>query len=576
MALVGAVGLWLLIAGGGPPAKDAVMVFDLPSADRAGAALSVDDANVPIPAAGTLEQPCAAGTHHFVATRPCYQPIDKTVLVEAGQHLAVPLEWKPKAILAIDWPSDQRSGAELRIDAQLRPLPAGQQFEIAMEPGTHVVRASATDRKTFETSVAMALDQRQDVTVAMPFRTTLVVNWPTTERGEGATFKLDDEIRALPEGATIELPIAPGRHSIQLRRSGFQPFDQIVEVGTEIDKPVSPVWTPAPTRVAEAAPNTAGASSVADSKPSAPIGAAGTTKPPDDKRSDVAQAHEESTNSAKKQPIPSAEEQQPIVKQLDELYPATHSAKDLEKAQEVYALAEKAKPGSTEQYVLWDRGILLAAEGGDPTLSFQGIDAMAAKFAVDPLDAKQKLLDRIGKGAISPDRVGDLVSAARLLVDQAVSDDRFDQALSIIATEGRLYSKKSVDAEFRRDADKALAVRRNEIKSLQNEWEGIERARQTLQSNPGDAEANLTVGRWLCFRKADWAQGLPLLAKGSDGRLKSLAARELEPALDAAARVHLADGWWDWASGRPATLGDPAKIHAGELYTEPCPKWSLC
>ena len=65
---------------------------------------------------------------------------------------------------------------------------------------------------------------------------------------------------------------------------------------------------------------------------------------------------------------------------------------------------------------------------------------------------------------------------------------------------------------------------------------------------------------------------MPLLAKGSDGRLKSLAARELEPALDAAARVHLADGWWDWASGRPATLGDPAKIHAGELYTRALPE----
>lgn len=51
--------------------------------------------------------------------------------------------------------------------------------------------------------------------------------------------------------------------------------------------------------------------------------------------------------------------------------------------------------------------------------------------------------------------------------------------------------------------------------------------RKQLDKNPDDGEAALQVGRHLCFVKADWEAGLPLLAKSKDKALADLAQFEL-------------------------------------------------
>jgi len=55
----------------------------------------------------------------------------------------------------------------------------------------------------------------------------------------------------------------------------------------------------------------------------------------------------------------------------------------------------------------------------------------------------------------------------------------------------------------------------------------VERWRRQLEKNPDDQEAALQVGRHLCFVKADWDAGLPILAKGKDKALADLAQFEL-------------------------------------------------
>src|SRR5262245_17696113 len=54
---------------------------------------------------------------------------------------------------------------------------------------------------------------------------------------------------------------------------------------------------------------------------------------------------------------------------------------------------------------------------------------------------------------------------------------------------------------------------------------------------PLDAETCLKLGKLICFLKGDWQRGLPLLARGSDERLRELAHQDLLPTMETAARV---------------------------------------
>ena len=72
-----------------------------------------------------------------------------------------------------------------------------------------------------------------------------------------------------------------------------------------------------------------------------------------------------------------------------------------------------------------------------------------------------------------------------------------------------------------------------------------------LATAPDDSAANLNVGRFRCFIKGDWTAGLLHLAKGSDLRLKALAAGDLRTPTDTGAESPLADGWADAAEFKP-------------------------
>lgn len=92
---------------------------------------------------------------------------------------------------------------------------------------------------------------------------------------------------------------------------------------------------------------------------------------------------------------------------------------------------------------------------------------------------------------------------------------------------------------------KKVVVRNKEIQGIAEAYEQAKAAKKTLDTNPGDPEANVAVGKYLCFVKGDWDKGLPMLASGSDEKLKALAVKELKGATGADAEVAVGDGWWD-------------------------------
>jgi hypothetical protein len=91
---------------------------------------------------------------------------------------------------------------------------------------------------------------------------------------------------------------------------------------------------------------------------------------------------------------------------------------------------------------------------------------------------------------------------------------------------------------------------------------------EKLKTAPSDEAANLALGSYYCLRLRRWETGLPFLARGSDKKMRDLAAVELAGINDGEKALQTADAWWDYADakGTPAADATAIKLHAAGLY----------
>jgi hypothetical protein len=540
--LVAAIG-YAVFSHGAP--SDGMLVFDWTAAERRGISIAVDDVPLTIPTDDPWEYSCSPGSHHVVCQKPAFK-LDTTILVAAGQREKVLPDWKAKAVLVLNWPQDLRSDAVLKVDGREHQISRHQPLELPVEPGSHLVQIIRGGSPLLFMRSIVAEDGRESISVTPPpTDAKLVFDWPIAERKDAA-LTVDGGPANPSSGsdrAPLELTLKPGRHLVHIARSGFEPFDQTVDLSAGASSSLRPILTP--------------------EKKAAPLVV---EKPV---RVDV----ETAAQPEKKLAVPTAAERAQVGKQLDELYktgPGQTAAKDPSTAQKLYEVAAKGSGIPAERYMLLSRGAEIAAAGGDLDLSLQGIDALDKDFEINALDTKQKLLDKF-VNAGKPKQLAVAIPAAEQLVDQAIAADQFEIALALVATANRAVVKSQI--ANRKEIEERLSRRRRDIHVVQPIFAAAKKARESLEKNPTDPEANLTCGRWCCLYKADWAAGLPLLAKGSDERLKSLAAQELNSKTppDAEQQAQLAEAWWDLAQKEAGIARDSLRLHAGEIYQAALP-----
>lgn len=113
----------------------------------------------------------------------------------------------------------------------------------------------------------------------------------------------------------------------------------------------------------------------------------------------------------------------------------------------------------------------------------------------------------------------------------------------------------------------AIAVHARDVDAIETAFRALGPDAVTMaQQTAPDPAACLKVGEFRCYLKADWAGGLPLLAKSNDAVVKALAAAELLAPTEPDDQMKIADGWWKVSDERV----DPAKrqimLHAGAWY----------
>ena len=134
------------------------------------------------------------------------------------------------------------------------------------------------------------------------------------------------------------------------------------------------------------------------------------------------------------------------------------------------------------------------------------------------------------------------------LSEKAEADAETAKMMAAWTAKAAAEARAKADAEARAKAEvEAKVPKPVEPKPATTD---LERAQATLKTNPTDPEANLTVGKHLCFAEDKWADGLPMLAQGSDAKLKDLAAADLKEGASAKGHIKLGDAWWDFAADK--------------------------
>jgi hypothetical protein len=170
------------------------------------------------------------------------------------------------------------------------------------------------------------------------------------------------------------------------------------------------------------------------------------------------------TGPSGRAPLPSVAAQTKAKAEVRALFKDEHLAAADDGAK--LALAEKllaraaAEDDLPLRHALLGQSQLLAALAGDFDQAFAVIDKLDASFVIDPLDAKIDLLFEALKSVESPESNGKLASAALLVSDLAVLEDKSDQALRAVRIAGAA-ARKSRDAEL----VKQCADREKDLKS---------------------------------------------------------------------------------------------------------------
>ncbi len=272
-----------------------------------------------------------------------------------------------------------------------------------------------------------------------------------------------------------------------------------------------------------------------------------------------------------KEPEPDAGSQAKAEQLIKDLFKADYAKR---RRTDVQELATKllqqgieTKEDPAVRYVLLREARELAVQAADAMTALRAVDEMAKWYAVDALDLKISVLEKIGRLAGTAASAKTLVDHALDSVEDAVMTDAFDAAARLLKfAEGAARKTKSLSLVT------SIQGRMKELEQLRKEHEAVKPAMDALTKAPADPVASLALGKYLCFSKGDWELGLPLLAQSNDAKLKDLAERDLAEPTEPQEQADLGDVWWELASAERGPGKLQMQLRAFYWYRQSRPK----
>ena len=266
---------------------------------------------------------------------------------------------------------------------------------------------------------------------------------------------------------------------------------------------------------------------------------------------------------------PSESEIAEATKQLQEAYPRTEAKTSEEQVQLAERLMQLATTSDqpVDQYALLEFAATLAQRGGDARLVSRAVDELGSRFKIDPLPIKLGELTLLAKAAKDEATVDSLVSVTTSVADAAMAAGQLEAVSDLLDAVATACAKPA----GRRHA-KVIAELRAEIVKAKKPWAAAQLAKTKLETDPENAEARTTLGTWVAFGEGDWSTGLPMLAAGSDEKLKTLAQADLAAEQGGPPeKLKAADAWYDAAQASSEVHKSAMLRRAGHWYSAVLP-----
>jgi hypothetical protein len=272
-------------------------------------------------------------------------------------------------------------------------------------------------------------------------------------------------------------------------------------------------------------------------------------------------------------PAQTADPMEKVRKELRELLAedyAKKSPKDMQAlARKLLALGRESKNDPNTATVMFTEARDLAASAGDPVTALEAVEEISRAFGVSNLAAKVEVLKTTSRVVRKPDACVVLAKAYLGVCEEAMEAEDYTTA-ERCALEAEKYARRGRDNSLTSDARARVEAARD----IKREHARVKTSLERLKEDPEDPRANLDVGKFLCFFKGEWKEGLGKLALGSDEDLKGLAAADLASPKKANDQAELAGKWWDWAQKQFGRMRDRGRERAVMWYEQCLKKMS--
>jgi len=243
----------------------------------------------------------------------------------------------------------------------------------------------------------------------------------------------------------------------------------------------------------------------------------------------------------------------------------------LQLANNLVSQAQETKDDPASRYVLYREASYLAARAGEFAGALAVLDELGREFDTDiaPLKiaALKMALEKGPSGNSGPFNNRYFSEAALFVFPDAIASSDPQTANELLS-----LAETAAKAAANEQLMERIKARRADLTEVLKQFEDFQGGQAKLVMKADDPSASLAVGRYLCFIKGDWKQGLPLLKQGNDEKLRSAAARDLGKPTDPGAQIQLADDWFDLADGQIRAAKRQISGRAARWYSEAAPK----
>jgi hypothetical protein len=156
----------------------------------------------------------------------------------------------------------------------------------------------------------------------------------------------------------------------------------------------------------------------------------------------------------------------------------------------------------------------------------------------EKIKAKQAEITQFLKTAKEERQLRAAVGDLQQLAEQAYGINRYELS-------SKLYEQAEKVARALKDVTLVVELQ-GEIRrahEIGKEYDRVVKAELRISTEEGKPEDHLAVGKFYAIAKGDWKTALTLLSKGSDGKLKELAAADLAGSSIPEEQIALGDRW---------------------------------